>query len=443
MTQFNARKCPTEAPKFADLADLKGKQAAPRPIVTARLKTITPMFGGSASAGQVDLVNPVRAASVRGHLRFWWRATAGARCSSLAELYKKESELWGNTEQQGKIRAEVEICSAGREESPQKPAYALFPFRDSGAKGCESVEFRLKLTYTPHASGNPASADQIAEIRAELETALAAWVMFGGIGARTRRGCGSLDLVAGADGADGTDDIQALTLSLAVNGSAKKPDQLLTILPCRYFVGRSFKNASAAWCEAVEIYQTFRQGVNVGRNEGQSRNRPGRSRYPEADTLRRWSGQHSLRHEPRHPVDGYPRADLGLPIIFHFQGNELVDHTLQGRTTGRQRFASPVITKAIRYGSEYRPLIVMLDSPHVWENPDQIEIKGKKTKEVTREEIELTPEERQKIRPLGDQGGQPIREAFLSFIQREGFEERTSDLTLNVAQKKAQKGGRS
>jgi len=62
---------------------------------TLTLKTITPMFGGSATVREVDEKNPVRAASVRGHLRFWWRATAGAQYSDPKELFKAEEEIWG------------------------------------------------------------------------------------------------------------------------------------------------------------------------------------------------------------------------------------------------------------------------------------------------------------------------------------------------------------
>lgn len=112
---------------------------------TVHLKTITPMFGGSAQTRQVDEQSPVRPASVRGHLRFWWRATAGAAYQKSEDLFQAESEIWGNTDRHGKVRAEVEVTQAGRECAPirhttkrdgkkaldfgSSPAYALFPFQ--------------------------------------------------------------------------------------------------------------------------------------------------------------------------------------------------------------------------------------------------------------------------------------------------------------------------
>ena len=40
-------------------------------------KVITPLFGGGVTPNEKDPVTTVRGSSVRGHLRFWWRATRG------------------------------------------------------------------------------------------------------------------------------------------------------------------------------------------------------------------------------------------------------------------------------------------------------------------------------------------------------------------------------
>ena len=115
------------------------------------LRTITPMFGGSATTREVDPENPVRAASVRGHLRFWWRAAAGASYEDAEKLFKAESEIWGNTEQHGRVRVEVKVSDAGEECQPIKhtlnhkgdieikfdadnPGYALFSFSGRNRK---------------------------------------------------------------------------------------------------------------------------------------------------------------------------------------------------------------------------------------------------------------------------------------------------------------------
>ena len=225
--------------------------------------------------------------------------------------------------------------------------------------------------------------------------------MFGGIGSRTRRGCGSLERL----------DAEVLRLQ-----PGKKSQNLLTTLPASFFVGQAERDPQRAWAKAVATYRDFRQGPGFARNEGREHNRPGRSRYPEPDTLRDLTRRYG--HQVIHPVRGFPRADLGLPIIFHFQGQgEPSDQTLQGQETGRQRFASPVITKAASIDGQYVPLVMVLDSPHVWDGPG-VELKGQR--EVSRQEMELSEGERRRIPPMN---GLPIREAFKQFVRNEGFRE--------------------
>jgi CRISPR-associated protein Cmr1 len=182
---------------------------AKRETIELELRLITPMFGGGYKAREVDTVQPIRPAAIRGHLRFWWRATAGARYASVADLHKAETELWGGASKKdnpavGKVALQVHILSAGEKASysqvapPSKPkdgplhGYFLFPFQEQkkqnipAAVGRRQVSFQLRLTLD--ASLSEAQ-------RAGVRTALKAWIAFGGVGARTRRGCGALTVV--------------------------------------------------------------------------------------------------------------------------------------------------------------------------------------------------------------------------------------------------------
>jgi len=87
---------------------------------TLKLKTITPMFGGSATPREVDQENPVRAASVRGHLRFWWRATAGGQYTSAEKLFEAEEQIWGSAERYGKVALRVLEQAAGQLVKPSE-----------------------------------------------------------------------------------------------------------------------------------------------------------------------------------------------------------------------------------------------------------------------------------------------------------------------------------
>ncbi|MER3438526.1 MAG: type III-B CRISPR module RAMP protein Cmr1, partial [Chloroflexota bacterium] len=182
-----------------------------KPLVELDLKVVTPMFGGSDTPGEVDPELPVRGSTIRGHLRFWWRACVAHRYATGEQLFASESELWGATSGSeglpAKIDVEVEIRHPGvaypaesQPMSPQQwmrddgyPAYALFPFQRQTSTNqppkrarCD-VEFTLRVWLAAHVKD-----DERGRLEREARAAVWAWITFGGIGARTRRGCGTL-----------------------------------------------------------------------------------------------------------------------------------------------------------------------------------------------------------------------------------------------------------
>ena len=61
-----------------------------------RIQVITPIFGGGVKAGKNDSVTPIRPSSIRGHLRFWWRAICRAKFETADQLFDREGEIWGD-----------------------------------------------------------------------------------------------------------------------------------------------------------------------------------------------------------------------------------------------------------------------------------------------------------------------------------------------------------
>lgn len=49
------------------------------PRWTFRVSLLTPVFGGGVMPAEVEEDRPFRVPSIRGQLRFWWRATQAAR----------------------------------------------------------------------------------------------------------------------------------------------------------------------------------------------------------------------------------------------------------------------------------------------------------------------------------------------------------------------------
>ncbi|GIW75944.1 MAG: hypothetical protein KatS3mg104_1007 [Phycisphaerae bacterium] len=129
-------------------------------------------------------------------------------------------------------------------------------------------------------------------------------------------------------------------------------------------------DAIPVWDWLIGRFRHFRQGEGLGRNPGSQPNRPGRSRWPEPETIRRVTGRRIARHArlPRIPDDAFPRAELGLPIVFHFKDKDDPPDTVLYPSAGpegkRERMASPLILKPLALQSgKAVPLILRLKTP--------------------------------------------------------------------------------
>lgn len=347
---------------------------------------ITPLFGGGAEAGEPDPTYPIRGTAIRGQLQFWWRATCGAQYSSADELFKRHADVWGQTDMASPVEISVRDVHvadsrpcARYEWNPQARGgrgvwrltwdslfresalpYVLFPFQGkpprryakdghpekAPANFIENGSFRLCLRF-------PNS------LRKDVETALWAWVNFGGIGARTRRGCGSLFCAELAPG--GIAALPEWYRCITVSYPSAARDW--PVLPNHILYYPQAQTVIQAWKKIIELFMKFRQGVGVGRNPGKSGS-PGRSRFPEAETIReapnsganrQVSGHQRLQHIP---ADAFPRAEFGLPIVFHFKDHgeppgraDIQDWTVypENDEHGEQRYrmASPLILKPL------------------------------------------------------------------------------------------------
>jgi CRISPR-associated protein Cmr1 len=404
-------------------------------LFNLRIRVITPMFGGSAAPREVDVRVPVRATSVRGHLRFWWRVCKSAGCATVEELFKEEEALWGSTDVPSTIHAVVETLSRGKEVACATldrsgrpnwedgyPGYALFPFkgdekaeesqtRPSGpAVAREGVEFRLRLEVDC-----ALAHDRRDKAKKAAEAALWAWLTFGGVGARTRRGCGSLfcaDAPFSMPGAGPTALAARLTEQAATyvaSGSAIHEGPALR--GARIIVAAtppqrpSMGPAKDAWVHAVGLLEQFRQSP-VGRPT-----KFGKTRWPEANSIRSLDGDDE-------GSDYYPRADLGLPIIFQFPQEKRPQHRIQPGRAQATRMASPLIVKALGLlGNNAATLVVCLTAPHVWElGAGAIELENMDTHAVTTLSPASLhdPARAQAVPPLR-QYGETARDAFMAY----------------------------
>lgn len=388
--------------------------------IIRRIEILTPVFGGGVHIDKdaphrkkTDEITPLRGSSIRGQLRFWWRATHGCQCRSVPEMRKREVEIWGGPGDEMKgtkdsVRLRLSVVDLRctdvpvyRDDKPRNAhegmrdvAYGAFPLQPATTApnqrpgGLSRLEFKL-ATLT---LAGPA------EHGTEVEDAVDAWLTFGGVGGRTRRGFGAT--------ASPDSDLQRVF----EKWSPKKAETLPlvpTLIGSTLTKRAPAADAMAAWKIALGKLQEFRQGRGVGRNPREQQPTPGRSYWPEPDQIRRITGRHSRdphNHKPEHPVKKFPRAAFGMPIIFHFkderQGDPR-DATLQ--PSASNRMASPLIVRPSR---DKRPIALLLNVPGADVVDVQLDGKG-----VQRS---LTPSEAAQIVPL--RGNPHVLDAFLTFF---------------------------
>lgn len=359
-------------------------------------KLVTPLYGGGVRAAEVDTAMPIRAAGIRGQLRFWWRIVAGPFASSET-MFQREAAIWGGIVESGPTASRVAVrikskpVQAGQLSAKSQiqglPAYGLI--LDPGAD-----PMLLKPGYSFEISVSCAS-DLTSQQFEEVQNALRWWASFGGVGARTRRGFGA---------------VQVGSLKPVSPEEVAKCGGRLSVVP-------GGLKEMEAWETSLKKLQRFRQGPNLGRNPGQG-NRPGRSRWPEPDTIRRLTRRHAKNHDPEHPVDGvYPRALFGLPIIFHFKdAGEPGDSTLIPDDK-RDRMASPLILRPYWSGQKWHPAALLL--PH-WERATEVRVGFGNG--PFRRAWPSDPAERARlaaqIKPMAGHGDDPLT-AFMDYFEKD------------------------
>ncbi len=361
---MTARKEPmTKAPAYANLPPAKARTARGGPELCefrVRLEVVTPILGGSHQTRAIDDVDVIRAPSVRGHLRFWWRALYAAQYANADALYQRESALWGRAATDDGGRSAVEIrVSVERVGSTDSSEIRLFSSRDQpatpGAYALWPARAETK-TNTPTAPRRqPGTQFQLmlkvpAAHEAEVKNALRAWILFGGYGGRTRRGLGSLKVLENARSwlpSAGTREALTSLFGLDVfEAPTRTPCDVPWFGGTAIHVGTKGADAQRAWTTALDWLKDFRQGFGGpagerAREPGPNGNaqRPSISNWPEGDKIRRLSTpQRGLRwaHTPRHnQTPAWPRAGFGLPIIGQFQSRSREEHPTRKKRNGR------------------------------------------------------------------------------------------------------------
>lgn len=431
------RTLPRNLPQW-DPHPLAQDDSVARNSIDLRLELVTPLFGGGAKPREPDSDNPFRASGIRGQLRFWWRALSPE--ADPQELKTAEDALWGNMNQRSQVAIAVNpeknlppavpCCTMdgkGTLEWGGLPGYFLFPGQptrpEAGKRGQPAAKIVMKGGAEKRHPGFRLHVDYPTEKEDVVLDTLAAWLVFGGIGGRTRRGCGTLRVVECPPEMKPGGLLKRL-LPFLKNPRSTGLNGLPKLAGTQVFLtNKAFLSGEEAWMDLAKVYRRFRQSrLNPDSKV------PGVSLWPEAGAIRGLTDS-SYKQEkipPKSPKSIFPRGGLGLPIIFHFKNDrpncakghrqaDPGDHTLIPE--GHERWASPLILKPFWDGTAFHGLIVVLANSRP---PDSLFLQGPSGDPIPVRTGLHEPQLAKDISPL--KGKSDVLEAFLSAVKFD-FEE--------------------
>lgn len=182
--------------------------------VEARFKVVTPCFTGSGGDSA-----ELRLPSIKGVVRFWWRALNYAACAgggdgshAIRRMRRQENELFGSSEKgQSRVAMRLDVKNRPRitakgevlrDEGDKEVGpgarylgYGVMEAFPSKPKGTKAGQLIRPCLVAPFEFVLRVGAKDEAALR-NVEPALRLLGLAGGLGARARKGYGSLNLIA-------------------------------------------------------------------------------------------------------------------------------------------------------------------------------------------------------------------------------------------------------
>lgn len=327
---------------------------------TFRLRLATPMIGGGATAGCVDPHYPFRASEIRGHLRFWWRASVGWMLSSPESMHRIEDVLFGSTERPGGISIRVTDVQNTRVLTGQSGGIPTYVYNLPAQGNRELQIMQEGATFDLHLK---LDANLTAAHEKFVVLTLRNFFRYGGIGSRTRRGCGSLEWPAPKEVFEKFEQLRK-EATVALGSRPVEIMEIPRLRGAKLFVGQPANGARAAHVEAVNWYQCLRKGKPAADYLKTARGASGEVQLPHAGqgSHTTWPERRTIGAMPGGGVGLFPRAQMGLPIQFRFvRGDQPLPPAGEVGLDGSDRFASPLIIKAIPMGGQWRPMVLLLE----------------------------------------------------------------------------------
>ncbi|HEX7185874.1 MAG TPA: type III-B CRISPR module RAMP protein Cmr1 [Thermoanaerobaculia bacterium] len=346
------------------------------------VEIVTPCFlGGSAGIGGMRAAE-WRGASIRGELRWWFRAVAGA-LMSLEEVRAREQAIFGGTDQRSLLRVRPlnRVAPVTADWEVRKSAREL-----AGLCGDPASEERLRLVGTRgeilsnpiHYLGfGPVDKGKIqrwylppgARVRFQLQwmgnvekdlrelfaRSFWAWLYLGGIGARSRKGFGSLQWIDEDGPADRAAFVEQIRSKIPPeNGEAVLPEWTCFSSHSRIFIGQGMGSWQEAMTNLGAWLICFRRRYGYPQDGRTIAGRPVAGRDYE------WAAP-----KGRRPRGGIPdKTAFGLPLPFKRKykdtGREAGETVVWNSPDGDARRASPLLLHVAHIGNSYIPVLTYL-----------------------------------------------------------------------------------
>jgi len=318
--------------------------------ITAEYKITTPMFlGGAFPAEGID-AQQFRDASLKGALRFWWRAlnwgrvlkaNHGDEAAALKALHQREGELFGRaSDGKDSVQSQVQLSSTleGCRQQPAGPGLASLGY----LLGQGLYHFNQGL-LRPHLSGGSLQVTarfKPVTARADTESvkeALIALGLFGGLGSRARKGLGSLAIQHIAAKADAPyqfsslQQVEQFIAGLDFSAPANAPLSALSN-QSRIDCLTSGGNAVALLAEIgneMQLYRSYGRNGMVGRQEAR------RNFVPDHDNALKAANGERIAELPK-------RGVFGLPHNYYFSSSR-ASLGIAPKDSNRNRRASPLL----------------------------------------------------------------------------------------------------
>ena len=359
--------------------------------IEAEFTIVTPMFIGDANQEAHD----VRPPSLKGALRFWWRAlnwgrmlaaVSGDTDKALSALHKREAELFGlaagdKIGGQGVFLLTLKQAVKAADQGFQNMSGAQLYLLGQGLgtfKGGTTRSALISGTFSASLLFRPGTEDKDQRSVAE---ALFAFGLLGGLGSRARHGMGSVSLT-GWQGGEFRVPQTVADYRKAIKGLLTELPE--TLPPFTAFSRQSRIDISAESHDPLKLLSTVGSELQMYRSFGQNGKVTGepaeRNFIPDHDLVQSATNGERISRAPE-------RSVFGLPHNYFFsstKGKADINYAPDGTDARR---ASPLLLHIHRF-SEGKCLAVHTLLPATFlPEREKIRVKSK-----TKSEVPFTPD---------------------------------------------------